>query len=68
MDMRIDAAGDHDLPRGVDRSSSADCGEAARRADRGDVLARNPDIGGLRPRWKDGGTARDNDVEHLGLL
>jgi len=68
MDVRVDAAGDHDLPRRVECSSRSDRGEAAGRADRGDMLTVDPDIGGLRTRGKHGGAARDNDVEHLGLL
>ena len=45
MDMRVDAAGDHDLPRGVDRAAGAERGEAARRADRDDLFALDADIG-----------------------
>ena len=68
MDMRIDAARHHDLPGGVDGPSGADRREAAGRADRGDMLAVHSDIGPLGTRGKDGDAARDNDIEHLGLL
>ena len=47
MDMRIDAARDHDLPGRIDDPPGADRGEAARRADRRDLLAGDPDIGRL---------------------
>ena len=68
MHMRVDPAGDHDLPRGVDGPSGADRGEGAASADRRDMFAVHPDIGRLGTRGKDGGTAGDDDVEHLGLL
>ena len=68
MDMRVDAARDHDLARRVDDPSGADRGEAAGRADRGDVLAGDADIGRLGTRGQDGATACDDDVEHLSLL
>jgi len=57
MDMRVDAAGDHDLPRCVDGPSGADRGEAAGRSDRGEMLTGHTDIGWLRTRGKDGEAA-----------
>ncbi len=68
MDMRVDAARDHDLSRGVDHPPGAEGREAARRADRRDPLAGDADIGGLRTRGKDGDAARNDDVEHFSLL
>jgi len=68
VDMRIDAAGDDDLARGVDHPSGAERGKAARRADRGDLLAGNADIGRLRPGGQDGQAAGNDDVEHWRLL
>ena len=68
MDMRVDAAGDDDLAGGVDDPPGAQRGEAPRPADRGDLLAGNPDIGRLRPRGQDGKPAGDDDVEHVSLL
>jgi hypothetical protein len=57
MDMRVDAARDHDLARRVDHATRTERGEAAWRADRGNALAGHPDIGRLRTRRKDGETA-----------
>ena len=48
MDMRVDAARDDDLPRGVDDPAGAERGKAARRADRGDFFAGDADVGGFR--------------------
>ena len=67
MDMRVDAARDRDLPRGVDDPPGAEGGKAARRADRGDFFAGDTDIGWLRSRRKDGETARDDNVENMSL-
>ncbi len=67
MDMRVDAARDDDLPRGVDDSPRAEGGKAARRTDRGDFFASNADIGGLGTGGKDSGAAGDDDVEQLSL-
>ncbi len=67
MHMRVDPAGDDDLAGGVDDAPGADRGEAARRADRRDLLAENADIGRLRPRGQHGEPARDNDVQHVSL-
>jgi hypothetical protein len=50
MDMRVDAARDHDLPRGVDGPSGTDPREAPGRADRRNMLAGYADIGGLGTR------------------
>ena len=68
MHMRIDAAGNDDLPRGVDDPRGAERGKAARRADRCDFFADNADIGGLRAGGKNGEPAGDDDVEHVSLL
>ena len=54
MDMRVDAARDDDLSRGVDHPPGAERGEAARRADRGDLFAGDADIGRFRTRGQDG--------------
>ena len=67
MDMRIDAARDHDLPRRIDGSSGADRGEAAGRADRGDMLAVHSDIGPLGTRGKDGDAAPSGGAPRWGL-
>ena len=64
MDVRVDAAGDDDLARGIDGAAGAERGEAPRRADRGDLAAGNADIGRLRPRWQNGETAGNDNVEH----
>jgi hypothetical protein len=40
----VDAARDHDLPRGVDDPAGAKRGEASRRADRDDALAVLPTV------------------------
>jgi hypothetical protein len=63
--MRVDAARDDDLPRGVDDSPRAEGGKAARRTDRGDFFASNADIGGLGTGGKDSGAAGDDDVEQM---
>jgi len=55
MDMRVDAARDHDLARGIDDPPRTDGGKAAGRADRDDLLAGDGDIGRLGTR---GRTAR----------
>ena len=65
MDMRVDAAGDDDLARGVDDPPGAERGEAARRADRGDLLAGDADIGRLGPEGRTASAAGDDDVEHV---
>jgi hypothetical protein len=65
MDMRVDAARDHDLPRGVDHPPGAEHRKAARRADGGDFFAGDADVGGFRARGQDGETARNDDVEHV---
>ena len=65
MHMRVDAAGDDDLPCGIDDPAGTDRGKAARRADRGDFFAGDADVGRMRARRKDGETARDDDVEHM---
>ena len=63
MDVRVDAAGDHDLAGGVDRAPGAQRGEAAGGADRGDALALDADIGLLRAGRQNGKTAGDHGVE-----
>ena len=68
MHMRVDATGDHDLPRRVDGPSGANAGKAAWRADRGNMLAGNADIGRLGARGEGGEAARDDDVQHVNLL
>ncbi len=68
MDMRIDAAGDDDLAAGIDHPSGTERGEAARRADRGDLVPGDPDIGRLGSRRQDGEAAGYDDVEHGGSL
>jgi hypothetical protein len=45
MDMRVDAARDHDLSRGVDDPVCTEGGKAARRADRRDFVAGGADVG-----------------------
>ncbi len=45
MDVRVDAAGNDDLPRSIDRPPGPDRGQTARRADRDDLPARHADIG-----------------------
>ena len=67
MHVRVDAAGDHDLPRGVDRAAGTERGETARRADRDDLFALHGDIGLFRPVRKDGQAAGDHGVEHRSL-
>ena len=70
--MRIDAAGDDDLAIGIDHpphlSRWAERGEAARRADRGDLVAGDADIGRLGSRGQDGKAAGHDDIEHGGSL
>jgi hypothetical protein len=68
MDMRVDAAWNDNLPRCVDYPPGTEGGEAAGRADRGNVLAADANIGWFGTLGKDGGTARDDDVQHLSLL
>ena len=52
-------------PDGIDSPPGADRGEAARRADRGDLAAGDADIDQLRAGGKNGEPARDDDVQHL---
>jgi hypothetical protein len=68
MDMRVDAAWDHDLAGGVDDPPRTDRSKTTGRADRDDLLAGDGDIGRLGPRGKDGEAARDDGVSHLSLL
>ena len=68
MDMRVDAAGDDDLAGGVDDAAGTERGQAARRADRRDVLPGNTDIGRLRSGGQDNQAAGYDDVEQLKLL
>src|SRR5262249_31266294 len=65
MDMRVDAARNHDLPRSLDDPPRANVGETAGRSDRSNALAAYADIGRLRTRGKDGETTRYDDVQHL---
>jgi len=48
MDVRIDAARDHDLSGSVNDPSAADLREASRRADRDDLASSYADVGGFR--------------------
>jgi hypothetical protein len=67
MDMRVDASGNDDLPRCVDSPFGAYAGKAAGRADRGNMLATDADIGRHGARREDGSTTRDDDVQHINL-
>jgi len=73
MDMRVDAARDHDLPRGVDGPSGTDPREAPGRADRRNMLAGYADIGGLGPVVRPGmrgkewaGVRKGKSIKDLG--
>jgi hypothetical protein len=68
MDMRVDAARNHNLPRRIDDPAGADRREAAGRADRRDLALCDPDVGRLRPRGQDGGSGGDDNLQHLNLL
>jgi hypothetical protein len=68
MDMRVDAAGDDDLPGRVDGALGAQSGKAAGRADGDDPLALDADIGLLRAGGEHGGSAGNDDIEHGCLL
>jgi hypothetical protein len=52
MNVRIDAARDHNLPGGVDDPRSADVREVGGRDDRDDLAVIDPDIGGLGAVWQ----------------
>jgi hypothetical protein len=65
--MGVDAARYNYLTRGIDDPPRANRGETARRTDCRDVLAGDPDIGGLGARGQNGKTARDHDVQHMSL-
>ena len=62
--MRIDAAGNDDLPGRVDDPRRADRRKAARRADRGDLAAGDPDIGGSGAGRHHRGAAGNDQIEH----
>ena len=63
--MRINATGDDDLTRRVyDPLRRPGRPEAARRADRNDLLAGNPDIDGRGSARHDRDTAGNNQIEH----
>src|SRR5262249_12098438 len=68
MHMRINSPGYNNLPRGVDDTSGGDPGKAAGRTYSSDARPLDCNIGWLRTRRKNGDTARDDDVEHMGLL
>ncbi len=64
MDVRVDAARNDDLPRGIDHPRRTDRGEAAVGADRGDLAARNPDIGRFGRSRHHRGAAGNDQNEH----
>src|SRR5689334_7057568 len=68
MDMRVDAAGDHDLAGGVEDPPAADRREAPRGADRGDLAADHNYIGRLGSARQNRGPARDDQVKHAAHL
>ena len=64
MDMRIDPAGNDDLPRRVDDPSGPESGETPGRANGYDLTAGDTEISRLRPRRKNREPVGDDDVQH----
>ena len=65
MDMRVDAARDHQLAGGVDRPGRRIAPEGAGGGDGGDLLAGDGDVGDDRAGRRDDGSAADEQVQHL---
>jgi hypothetical protein len=64
MDVRVEAARDHDLPGGVDDPHGADRRETSRPADGGDLAAADTDIGLFRSTRQNRNTAGNDQIEH----